>query len=127
MARGEEGLQVLRDHVVEHRAAGIPRCIGGHRWRHTSPHGQQGENGSTRRCHLIYCSNVQYTSKMFPEDTEETRGTHHRATVPSLCVVHTVVTKVRLKFLSMEGPHMSLGDAKQRSKLLEIRQEVRTF
>ena len=38
--RGEKGLQVLRDHVVEHRAAGIPGCVGSHRWRHTSPHGQ---------------------------------------------------------------------------------------
>src|SRR5262249_42355459 len=97
MQRGEKGLQVLRDHVVEHRATGIPRCVGGHGWRHTSPHGQQGENGSTRSCHSIYCSFVQYASKMFPEDTEETRGTHHRATVPSLCVVHTVVAKVRCR------------------------------
>src|SRR5215470_12801035 len=97
MARGEEGLQVLRDHVVEHRAAGIPRYVGGHCWRHTSPHGQQGEQGSTRSCHPIYCSNVQYASKIFPEDTEETRGTHHRATVPSLGVVHTVVAKVRCR------------------------------
>src|SRR5215472_6009749 len=108
MARGEEGLQVLRDHVVEHRAAGIPRCVGGHGWRHTSPHGQQGENGSTRSCHPIYCSNVQYESKMLPEDTEDTRGTHHHAPVPSLCVVHAVVAKVRLKFLSMVSAYAIL-------------------
>ncbi len=25
--RGEKGLQVLRDHVVEHRAAGVPGCV----------------------------------------------------------------------------------------------------
>src|SRR5262245_3189163 len=62
--RGEEGLQVLRDHVVEHRAAGIPRCIGGYCWRHTSPHGQQGEKGSARSCLQLYYSFVQYTSKM---------------------------------------------------------------
>src|SRR5256884_9524977 len=63
MARGEEGLQVLRDHGVEHRMAGIPGCIGGNGWRHTSPHGQQGENGQARSCPQLYCSNVQYTSK----------------------------------------------------------------
>src|SRR5215472_12714245 len=63
MARGEEGLQVLGDHVVEHRAAGIPRCVGGNGWRHTSPHGQQGENGRARSCPQLYCSFVQYTSK----------------------------------------------------------------
>src|SRR5262245_4061568 len=61
--RGEKGLQVLRDHVVEHRAAGIPRCVGGHRWRHTRPHVQEGSKGSARKCHLIYCTNVHYTSK----------------------------------------------------------------
>jgi len=39
LARGEESLQVLRDHGVEHRLAGIPGCVGGNGWRHTSPHG----------------------------------------------------------------------------------------
>src|SRR5262249_16916856 len=63
--RGEKGLQVLCDHVVEHRAAGIPRCVGGHRWRHTSPRVQVGRDGSARICHLIYCTYVQYSSKMF--------------------------------------------------------------
>src|SRR5262249_23847592 len=53
------------DHVVEHRAAGIPRCVGGHRWRHTSPHVQVGRDGSARIRHLLYCTYVQYTSKMF--------------------------------------------------------------
>src|SRR5438128_3965147 len=43
--------------------AGIPGCVGGNRWRHTSPHGQQGENGSARSCPQLYCSFVQYTSK----------------------------------------------------------------
>src|SRR2546428_5500707 len=64
--RGEKCLQLLRDHVVEHRTAGIPRCVGGHRWRHTRLHRQQGEEGSTRNCHLLYCSYVQYTSEMLP-------------------------------------------------------------
>src|SRR5205823_6314040 len=45
------------------RLAGIPGCIGGNGWRHTSPHGQQGENGQARSCPQLYCSNVQYTSK----------------------------------------------------------------
>src|SRR5262245_53872196 len=63
MERGEKGLQVLRDHGVEHRLAGIPGCIGGNRWRHNSPHGQQGEDGSARNCPQLYCSFVQYTSK----------------------------------------------------------------
>src|SRR5215813_6922300 len=63
MARGEEGLQVLRNHFVEQRIAGITRRVGGNRWRHNSPHRQQGEDGSTRSCLSIYCSNVQYTSK----------------------------------------------------------------
>src|SRR5262249_52261938 len=62
--RGEQGLQVLRDHVLEHRAAGIPRCVGDHCWRHTSPHVQVGRDGSARICHLLYCSYVQCTSKM---------------------------------------------------------------
>ena len=61
--RGEEGLQVLRNHVVEYRIAGITRCIGGNRWRHNSPHGQQGMDRRTRSCPSIYCSNVQYTRK----------------------------------------------------------------
>src|SRR3989442_9000420 len=43
--------------------AGIPGCVGGNRWRHTSPHGQEGENGSARSCPQLYCSFVQYTSK----------------------------------------------------------------
>src|SRR5437879_13633139 len=51
--------------MVEHRAAGIPRYVGGHRWRHTSPHVQVGRDGSARICHLLYCTYVQYTSKMF--------------------------------------------------------------
>src|SRR5215831_5041849 len=63
MARGEEGLQVLRNHFVEHRIAVITRCVGGNRWRHTSPHRQHGEEESARSCPPIYCSNVQYTSK----------------------------------------------------------------
>src|SRR5215813_12286548 len=63
MARGEEGLQVLRNHVVEHRLARSPGCVGGNGWRHTSPHVQVGSNGSARSCHQLYCSNVQYTSK----------------------------------------------------------------
>src|SRR5262249_53122414 len=63
MARGEEGRQVLRNHFVEHRIAGITRCVGGNRWRHDSPHRQQGEDGSARSCPPIYCSNVQCTSK----------------------------------------------------------------
>jgi hypothetical protein len=54
---------VLRDDVVQHRAAGIPRCVSGNRWRHTSPHRQQGENGRARSCPPIYCLFVQYTSK----------------------------------------------------------------
>src|SRR5262245_45428995 len=68
MARGEEGLQVLRNHVVEHGLAGIPGCVGGHGWCHTSSHGQQGEDGSTRRCPQLYCSFVQYTSKKVDEE-----------------------------------------------------------
>src|SRR5437879_6832078 len=63
MARGEESLQVLRNHVVEHRLVRIPGCVGGNGWRHTSPHGQQGENGQARSCPQLYCSNVQYASK----------------------------------------------------------------
>src|SRR5262249_47499210 len=63
MARGEEGLQVLGNHFVEHRIAGITRRVGGNRWRHNSPHRQQGEDGSARSCPPIYCSIVQYTSK----------------------------------------------------------------
>src|SRR5262249_34048820 len=95
--RGEKGLQVLRDHMVEHRAAGIPRCVGGNGWRHTSPHGQQGENGRARSCPQIYCSFVQYTSKKlirgWGRNThgEETRNTQRLA---------AVVAKERLKFLS---------------------------
>src|SRR6266571_7019353 len=85
MARGEEGLQVLCDHVVEHRAAGIPRCVGGHRWRHTSPHEQQGEEGSARSCLQLYCSYVQYTSKMLPRRCGGNTGTHRRAAAATLC------------------------------------------
>ena len=43
--------------------AGIPGCIGSNGWRHTSPHGQQGEDGRVRGGLQIHCSNVQYTSK----------------------------------------------------------------
>ena len=74
IARGEESLQVLRDHGVEHRLAGIPGCVGGNRWRYNSPHGQQGEKGSARNCPQLYCSFVQYTSKMLPQDVGETRS-----------------------------------------------------
>ena len=70
LARGEKGLQVLRDHVVEHRAAGIPGCVGGNGWRHTNPHRQQGENGNARSCPPIYYSNVQYTSKKLTRECE---------------------------------------------------------
>src|SRR5215471_6889989 len=62
--RGEKGLQVLRNHVIEHRATWVPGCVGGHRWRHTSPHVQEGRDRSARNCRLIYCTYVHYTSKM---------------------------------------------------------------
>src|SRR5262245_43271660 len=91
MARGEAGLQVLRIHVVEHRLAGIPGCVGGNGGRHTSPHGQKGENGNARSCPPIYCSNVQYTSKKLTGKTEETCGTHRLAV--------RRWQKVRLEFL----------------------------
>src|SRR5215471_10966593 len=84
MARGEEGLQVLRNHVVEHRLAGIPGCVGGHGWCHTSPHGQQGEDGRTRRCSQIYCSNVQHTSKKLTSGCEETSSLHCLAAAVTL-------------------------------------------
>src|SRR5262245_7540746 len=71
MARGEEGLQVLRDHGVEHRLAGIPGCVGGNRWCHNSPHGQQGNDGDARSCLSIYYSNVQYTSKKLTREGGE--------------------------------------------------------
>src|SRR5215831_12310403 len=58
MQRGEKGLQVLRDHVVEHRAARIPRCVGGHRWRHTSPHGQQGERAEVPEVAFNYTAHL---------------------------------------------------------------------
>src|SRR4030095_15319870 len=86
MQRGEKGLQVLRDHVVEHRAAGIPRCVGGHRWCHTSPHGQQGESGSARRCPQLYCSFVQYTSKKVDEGMRRKYAGYTTLPPPSLCV-----------------------------------------
>src|SRR5438093_11956073 len=65
---------MLRDHVVEHRLAGIPGCVGGNRWRHNSPYGQQGVDRRARHCLQLYCSFVQYTSKMLPQDVEETRS-----------------------------------------------------
>src|SRR5215470_14668381 len=102
MARGEEGLQVLRDHVVEHRAAGIPRCVGSNRWRHTSPHVQVGSNGSARSCHQLYCSFVQYTSKKLTREC----GRNMRDASPcccshSVCAARRRWQKVRLKFLYM--------------------------
>src|SRR5215831_14964562 len=90
--RGEKGLQVLRDHVVAHRAAGIPRCVGGHRWRHTSPHVQVGRDGRARICRLLYCTYVQYTSKMFGWGKKKTRGMRR-------VVRAAAVAKYRLKFL----------------------------
>src|SRR5215813_2751502 len=100
MQRGEKGLQVLRDYVVEHRAAGIPRCVGGHRWCHTSPHGQQGESGSARSCLQLYCSFEQYTSKKVDEGMRRKHAGHTTLPPPSLCVIRTAaVAKVRLFFL----------------------------
>ena len=57
--RGEKGLQVLRDHCIEHRVTGIPGCVGGNGWRHNSPHIQEGRDGSARNCPpniLLICS-----------------------------------------------------------------------
>src|SRR6516165_8605667 len=105
MQRGEKGLQVLRDHVVEHRAAGIPRCVGGHRWCHTSPHGQQGESGSARRRLQLYCSFVQYTSKKVDEGMRR-KHAGYTPLLPSLCVIRTVaMAKVRLFFLYAAGSY----------------------
>src|SRR5205085_5433038 len=84
MARGEEGLQVLRNHVVEHRMARIPGCVGGNGWRYTSPHGQQGENGSARSCPQLYCSFVQHTSQMLTWECGERHGTHRLAPAATL-------------------------------------------
>src|ERR671924_2107714 len=84
MARGEEGLQVLRNHVVEHRLARIPGCVGGNGWRHTSPHEQQGENGSTRSYPQLYCSFVQYSSEMLSRRGGGSTGTHHYAAAATL-------------------------------------------
>ena len=99
LARGEQGLQVLCDHVVEHRAAGIPRYVGGHRWRHTSPHGQVGRDGSARSCQQLHCSFVQYTSEMFPRRCGGNTGTHHHAAAATLRCPRGGWQKVRLKFL----------------------------
>ena len=38
--RGEKGLEMVRDHFIEHRAARIAWFVGGNRWRHKSPHVQ---------------------------------------------------------------------------------------
>src|SRR5262249_36731877 len=94
----EKGLQVLRDHGVEHRMAGIPGCVGGHGWCHTSPHGQQGEDGSTRRCPQLYCSFVQYTSKKVDEGMRRTYAGYTTLPPPSLCVIR-YRPKERLFFL----------------------------
>src|SRR5262249_25734324 len=106
MQRGEKGLQVRRDHVVEHRAAGLPRCVGGHRWCHTSPHGQQGESGSARRRLQLYCSFVQYTSKKVDEGMRR-KHAGYTPLPPSLCVIRTVAgAKVRLFFLYAPEAHL---------------------
>src|SRR5262245_50335830 len=83
-ARGEEGLQVLGNHMVEHRLAGIPGCVGGNRWRHTNPRRQQGGDGSTRSRPQLYCSFVQYASKMLSRRCGGNTGTHHHAAAATL-------------------------------------------
>src|SRR5919201_4799039 len=70
--------------MVEHRAAGIPRCVGGNGWRQTSPHGQQGEKGSARSCPQLYCSFVQYASEMLSRRCGGNTGTHHHAAAATL-------------------------------------------
>src|SRR5262245_5024524 len=67
--------------------AGIPGCVGGHGWCHTSPHGQQGEDGSTRRCPQLYCSFVQYTSKKVDEGMRRKYAGYTTLPPPSLCVI----------------------------------------
>src|SRR5262249_19321946 len=101
----EEGLQVLRDHVIEHRTAGISGCIGGNRWRHKSPHGQQGEDGSARSCPQLYCSFVQYASEMFSRRGGGNTGTHHHAAAATLRCPRGGVAKSAFEILILwHGP-----------------------
>src|SRR5207245_2440750 len=51
-----------------------------------------------RSCPPIYCSFVQYTSKKVDEGMQSKHATY-TTLPPSLCVIHTGVAKVRLKFL----------------------------
>jgi hypothetical protein len=37
---GKKGLQVFRDHFIEHGTARNPRFVGDNRWRHESTHVQ---------------------------------------------------------------------------------------
>ncbi len=87
--RGEKGLQVLRDHVIEHRAAGISGCVGSHRWRHTSPHGQQGEKG-----HAISYPSILLICSVYKQNVTLELWRKHagRTAVPQqpLCVVRVV-------------------------------------
>ena len=87
--RGEKGLQVLRDHVIEHRAAGISGCVGSHRWRHTSPHGQQGEKG-----HAISYPSILLICSVYKQKIDQGMRRKHAGCTAlpqqSLCVIRTV-------------------------------------
>src|SRR5215510_9727751 len=99
MPRGEKGLQVLRNHSVEHRLAGIPGCVGGNRWRHTNPRRQQGVDGRTRSYPQLYCSFVQYASKMLCRRCGGNTGTHHHVAVATLWCPHGRVAKSAFEIL----------------------------
>jgi hypothetical protein len=71
VAQGEKGLQVYRDHFVEHRATWSAGFVGRNSRRPKSPHGQHRGEGSARSCRRLYCT------------AEETSGTRHLAAAPA--------------------------------------------
>ena len=62
--RGEKGLQVFRDHVVEHGAARIAGFVGGNSWRHESTHVQHCGDRGDKKCRRLYCTYEHYSRKI---------------------------------------------------------------
>ncbi len=62
--RGKKGLQVFRDHVVEHGATRVTGFVSGNSWRHESTHVQHCGDRGERKCHQLYCSYEHYSRKI---------------------------------------------------------------
>jgi hypothetical protein len=72
IARGEKGLEMVRNDFIEHRAARIAWFVGAIAGAMRAPDVQYRGYGYARKYHRLYCTYVQYSRKYFSVERERT-------------------------------------------------------